>query len=97
MFLQVATKPDLFSDGSTESKICIVGEAPSAWEMNAGKLFVGPPGRVFEQCLHGAGLIRGELYVTSFIKHKVTNIVLYFNDLTAQLMEKGKEAQANLL
>jgi len=97
MFLQVPSKQALEADGDTESKICLIGEAASAWEMNAGKLFVGPPGRILEQCLHGAGLIRGELYITSFIKEKVTSMHKYYNEKTGKLTTLGEKHQEILL
>lgn len=97
MFLQSPTKQPLVSEGKSESKICLVGEAASAWEINAGKLFVGPPGRILEQCLHGAGLIRSELYITSFIKEKVTSMNKYYNERTGHLTEAGKVHQKVLL
>lgn len=84
-------------DGDPESKICIIGEAPGAMEVNQGKPFVGPAGSVLEQCLHGAGLIRGEVYLTNALKHKIANVSPYYNERTKRLTEKGEEAKQQLL
>lgn len=54
--------------GPTNAKIAIVGEAPGAWENSQLKPFVGPAGGVLEQCLHAAGLIRSEVYLTNVVK-----------------------------
>lgn len=54
--------------GSQQAKIAIVGEAPGAYEDSQLKPFVGPAGSVLEQCLHAAGLIRGEVYLTNVVK-----------------------------
>jgi uracil-DNA glycosylase family 4 len=55
-------------DGSPNAQIAIVGDFASAFDMNARKPFSGPAGTILEQCLHAAGLIRGECYITNLIK-----------------------------
>ena len=79
------------------AKICIIGEAPGAFDVKAGQPFVGPAGRVLEQCLHGAGLIRGELYITNLIKHKISNIEKYYNSRKKALTPLGEKHQASIL
>src|SRR3989304_1554341 len=54
--------------GPATAKIAIVGEAPGAYEDIQLKPFVGPAGTVLEQCLHAAGLIRSEVYLTNVVK-----------------------------
>ena len=59
-------------EGSLNSKIAIVGDFTSAFDDQALKPFQGTGGQVLEQCLHLAGLIRGEVYLTHVIKSKPT-------------------------
>lgn len=54
--------------GPPGAKIAIVGEAPGSYENQQLKPFVGPAGGVLEQCLHAAGLIKSEVYLTNVIK-----------------------------
>lgn len=70
--------------GSKEAKIAIVGEAPGAYEDAQLKPFVGPAGTVLEQCLHAAGLIRADVYLTNVIKIRPSknDISPYFNGRT---------------
>ncbi|MET0538130.1 MAG: UdgX family uracil-DNA binding protein, partial [Xanthobacteraceae bacterium] len=46
-----------------------VGEQPGDKEDIAGKPFVGPAGRVFDQALEEAGIPREEVFVTNAVKH----------------------------
>lgn len=59
-------------EGSPQAKIAIVGDYTSAFDDNALKPFQGSAGQVLGQCLHLAGLIRGEVYLTNVIKSKPT-------------------------
>lgn len=67
--------------GPPDAKIAIVGEAGGAYENAQLKPFVGPAGNVLEQCLHAAGLIRSEVYLTNVIKFQPpgNQIDPYFN------------------
>ncbi|BCH56787.1 hypothetical protein RvVAR031_pl01180 (plasmid) [Agrobacterium vitis] len=47
----------------------VVGEQPGDQEDLAGRPFVGPAGRVFDEALAQAGLDRRMLYVTNAVKH----------------------------
>ena len=67
--------------GPKNAKIAIVGEAPGAYEDAQLKPFVGPAGGVLEQCLHAAGLIRADVYLTNVVKVRPTgNIITPFFD-----------------
>lgn len=57
-------------EGNPNAKIVIVGDYTTAFDDNAMKPFQGTGGQVLEQCLHLAGLIRGEVYLTNCIKSK---------------------------
>lgn len=59
-------------EGNPNAKIAIVGDYTSAFDDNALKPFQGAGGQILEQCLHLAGLIRGEVYLTNLIKSKPT-------------------------
>lgn len=77
--------------GPSTAKIAIVGEAPGAYEDQQLRPFVGPAGTVLEQCLHAAGLIRSEVYLTNVIKVRPKNndVSSYFNGRT--FSEAGME------
>lgn len=67
--------------GPKDCKIAIIGEAPGAYENAQLKPFVGPAGTVLEQCLHSAGLIRSECYITNVVKvqPKGSDIAPYYS------------------
>ena len=46
-----------------------VGEQPGDAEDLAGRPFVGPAGRVLDQALEAAGIVRDQVYVTNVVKH----------------------------
>ncbi len=54
--------------GSKDAKIAIIGDFTDNFDLNAGRPFAGPSGTVLENCLHQAGLIRAEVYLTNVIK-----------------------------
>ncbi|MVA81335.1 UdgX family uracil-DNA binding protein [Agrobacterium vitis] len=59
----------VFGEGPVDAEIMIVGEQPGDQEDLAGRPFVGPAGRVFDEALAQAGLDRRMLYVTNAVKH----------------------------
>ncbi len=54
--------------GDPYAKICIIGDFTDNFDLAAGRPFAGPAGSVLESCLHQAGLIRAETYLTNVIK-----------------------------
>lgn len=46
-----------------------VGERPGDAEDRAGKPFVGPAGRLFEESLAEAGIDRSDVHITNVVKH----------------------------
>lgn len=76
-------------EGPTDAKIVLVGEAGGAEEDRHKRPFVGPAGRVLEQCMHAAGLIRGETYLTNVVKCRPRNndITPYYNPRTGRFTE----------
>jgi uracil-DNA glycosylase family protein len=59
----------VFGEGSTHSKLMLVGEQPGDQEDLAGKPFVGPAGRLLDSALLEAGIDRKRVYVTNAVKH----------------------------
>lgn len=59
----------VFGQGPTDARVVFVGEQPGDQEDIAGKPFVGPAGRVFDQVIEEAGIERQKLYVTNAVKH----------------------------
>jgi uracil-DNA glycosylase len=59
----------VFGEGPTEASLLIIGEQPGDKEDLAGHPFVGPAGRLLDECLREAGIDRDEVYVTNAVKH----------------------------
>jgi len=59
----------VFGEGAAQAQAMFVGEQPGDQEDLAGKPFVGPAGRVFDEALEAAGIDRGTVYVTNAVKH----------------------------
>ncbi|WP_433283872.1 UdgX family uracil-DNA binding protein [Pseudonocardia sp. CA-142604] len=59
----------VFGEGPPAAWLMLVGEQPGDKEDVAGKPFVGPAGRVLDTALERAGIDRGEVYITSAVKH----------------------------
>lgn len=49
--------------------IMMIGEQPGDSEDKEGRPFVGPSGRLLDQCLEEAGIDRRNVYVTNTVKH----------------------------
>ena len=65
---QVGTQT-VFGEGATDADAMFIGEQPGDQEDRAGKPFVGPAGRVFDDALAEAGIDRTSVYVTNAVKH----------------------------
>ncbi len=59
----------VFGEGRTDSELMFVGEQPGDEEDIAGRPFVGPAGRLFDEALAEAGIDREKAYVTNVVKH----------------------------
>ncbi|HSS18708.1 MAG TPA: UdgX family uracil-DNA binding protein [Pyrinomonadaceae bacterium] len=59
----------VFGEGRTRAFVLFVGEQPGNEEDLAGKPFVGPAGRLFDNALAAAGIDRSQTYVTNVVKH----------------------------
>ena len=63
---RLASRP---GEGAAHARIMLVGEQPGDEEDLRGHPFVGPAGRVLDQCLDAAALERNEVFVTNAVKH----------------------------
>ncbi|WEX73817.1 UdgX family uracil-DNA binding protein [Sinorhizobium numidicum] len=59
----------VFSEGPADARVVLVGEQPGDREDLAGRPFVGPAGRILNECLHEAGIDRSSCYLTNAVKH----------------------------
>jgi uracil-DNA glycosylase len=59
----------VFGEGPEDASAFFVGEQPGDQEDRAGRPFVGPAGRLFDQALEAAGIDRAAVYVTNSVKH----------------------------
>lgn len=56
-------------EGRAPAPLMVLGEQPGDHEDLAGRPFVGPAGRLFDQLAQDAGLSRSDAYVTNAVKH----------------------------
>jgi uracil-DNA glycosylase family protein len=59
----------VFGEGLKRSRLMLIGEQPGDREDREGHPFVGPAGRILDKALEGAGIERGDAYVTNVVKH----------------------------
>ena len=59
----------VFGEGPASAEAMFVGEQPGDQEDTAGRPFVGPAGKLFDQALSDAGIDREQVYVTNVVKH----------------------------
>jgi DNA polymerase len=59
----------VFGEGPRDARIMLVGEVPGDQEDRQGRPFVGPAGRLLDDCLAEVGLKRKSVYVTNSVKH----------------------------
>jgi uracil-DNA glycosylase family protein len=59
----------VFGEGARTASAMFVGEQPGDQEDRAGKPFVGPAGKLFDEALEAARIDRTSVYVTNAVKH----------------------------
>jgi uracil-DNA glycosylase len=59
----------VFGEGPHDAQVMFVGEQPGDQEDKQGRPFVGPAGRILDECLKAAGLDRSHVYLTNTVKH----------------------------
>ncbi len=67
-----ATQP-VPGDGSANSNIVFIGEAPGKNEDLEGRPFVGAAGKFLAEMLEGIGLKRSDIYITNIVKYRPPN------------------------
>ena len=55
-------------EGNQSADVMLVGEAPGASEDKQGRPFVGRAGKLLDQLLEEAGLVRDDVYITNVVK-----------------------------
>src|SRR5215211_7779320 len=65
-------KESIFGEGSLNSRLALVGEAPGKHEVEEGRPFVGNAGKLLDELLEEAGIDRSKLYVTNVVKVRPT-------------------------
>jgi uracil-DNA glycosylase len=56
-------------EGAAHARIMLVGEQPGDEEDLHGHPFIGPAGRILDQCLGAAALERKAVFITNAVKH----------------------------
>ena len=59
----------VFGEGPRTARLMLVGEVPGDEEDRQGHPFVGPAGRLLDDALEEAGIVRKDVYVTNAVKH----------------------------
>jgi DNA polymerase len=59
----------VFGEGPVDAEIMFVGEQPGDVEDLAGRPFIGPAGKVFDEAAAAAEIDRRQIYVTNAVKH----------------------------
>jgi len=67
--LYLSATQTVFGEGPAPAALMLVGEQPGDQEDLEGRPFVGPAGRVLDECLAAARLDRAQAYVTNAVKH----------------------------
>ena len=71
---EIASKVNLlYTEGSPNSKLCLIGEAPGEMEERKGLPFVGPAGELLTNLLRSIGISRNECYFTNVVKERPPN------------------------
>jgi uracil-DNA glycosylase family 4 len=62
----------VFGEGSLNSRLAVVGEAPGKHEVEEGRPFVGNAGKLLDEMLEEAEIDRSKLYITNVVKVRPT-------------------------
>lgn len=83
-------------EGSLEPslRMALVGQAPAKEELRSGRPFCGPAGRVLDDCLMQAGILRSECFITNLFSQRLPNdkisVHLRFNSSGACTFESSE-------
>ncbi|WP_265447518.1 uracil-DNA glycosylase [Acetivibrio straminisolvens] len=67
-------KEIVLGDGSVDSKLVLIGEAPGKDEVLNSKPFVGAAGKNLAEFLDKLGLKREDIYITNAIKYRLSKV-----------------------
>lgn len=62
----------VFGDGNADSPLMLIGEGPGANEDATGLPFVGRAGKLLDEALREAGMLRKHIYITNIVKCRPT-------------------------
>ncbi len=60
----------VIGEGSHDARIMFIGEAPGRNEAKTGRPFCGAAGKILDELLLSAGLVREEVYITNIVKDR---------------------------
>lgn len=60
----------VIGEGSHDSEIMFVGEAPGRNEAKTGRPFCGAAGKILDELLEGVGIDRKKVYITNIVKDR---------------------------
>ena len=76
-------------DGSTNSRLLLVGEAPGRDEVKIGKPFVGAAGKNLAEFLEVLKLDRKSIYITNAVKYRLSKV----NEKTGMVVNRPATAK----
>lgn len=82
----------VFNDGSPDSPVMLIGEAPGKDEERQGKPFVGRAGRLLNSTLESLGWKRSDFYVSNIVKYRPQDAAGGTLTPTPQEIEKFRPA-----
>lgn len=71
--LREGGNPFVAGEGPMGARLMIIGEAPGKDEARLRRPFVGASGKLLDEWLHDAGIIRGRTYITNVVKYRPPN------------------------
>lgn len=66
--LSMTRHNSLHGEGDLHARLMLIAQAPGMKEDEAGRMFIGPSGRVLDEMLREAGVSRREVYLTNLVK-----------------------------
>lgn len=60
----------VFGEGSPDTKIYFLGEAPGFYEDREGRPFIGQAGKLLSQLIESIGLTRPEVYISNIVRFR---------------------------
>ena len=64
----------VFGEGNPNSPLVIIGEGPGETEDRTGQPFVGPAGRLLDECLRECGMLRKHVFISNGVRCRPTAV-----------------------